>query len=181
MPRPNRRPASARLTPAQAREIFAYNVRLFDRFVRRVRRLPWRAVRRRREIGHQSIFQTLVHVLNVHEVWVGYILPGRSSDAELERLFADPTRRPKDWRAFRVYEARVWRLVHDYLARVTPSEMRRPVKVFWMPGRYVVSDGLLQATFEQAQHLGEIIAALWQDDIEPPPMTWIEVANARRG
>ena len=49
-----------------------------------------------------------------------------------------------------------------------------------MPGRYVVSDGLLQTTFEQAHHLGEIIAALWQDDIEPPPMTWIEVANVRR-
>ncbi len=180
MPRPKRRPASGLLAPAQAREIFAYNIRLFDRFVRRVRRLPWRTVRRRREIGHQSLFQTLVHVLNVHEVWVGYVLPGRSSDPELERLFADPVRRPKDWRGFRTYEARVWGLVNDYLAHVTPSEMRRPVKVFWMPGRYVVSDGLLQTTFEQAHHLGEIIAALWQDDIEPPPMTWIEVANVRR-
>ena len=174
------RPASILVTPAQARWIFRYNIRVFDRFVRRVRRLPWRSVRRRREIGHQSLFDTLVHILNVHEVWIGYILQGRDSDAELEALFQDASRHPTDWSGFRAYERRVWSGVEGYLARLTPREMARPVHAFWMPGKYVVSDALLQSTFEQAHHLGEIIGVLWQDDVKPPEMTWIPVTRTAR-
>lgn len=165
----------AALDPEQARRLFRYNRRVFERFVRRIRRLPWREVQRQREIGHQSYFATLVHILNVHEVWLGYILTGRSSDAELQRLFDDAARRPKDWRAFARYARRVWALEADYLDPVTSRALRRPVHVFWMPGRYVASDGLLQVSFEQAHHLGELIGALWQQEIAPPEMTWIRV------
>jgi uncharacterized damage-inducible protein DinB len=175
------RPGGARrgefLTPSQARRLFAYNERVFERFVRRVRRLPWRQVRRRREIGHQSLFDTLVHILNVHEVWIGYILQRRSGDSELEALFGDTSRRPKDWRGFRTYDRRVWATVRDFLARLSGRDMSRPVRAPWMPGRYVVSDGLWQTSFEQAHHLGEIIGALWQDDLESPAMTWIEIGR----
>jgi uncharacterized damage-inducible protein DinB len=181
------RPTSAAgelLRPSQARRLFAYNERVFDRYVRAVRRLPWREATRQREIGHQSLFGTLVHILNVHEVWIGYILPGRSSDPELEKLFADPARKPRDWKGFARYRRRVRELVDSYLERLTPRELARPVHVFWMPGRYVASDALLQTTFEQAHHLGEIIGALWQQDLKPPEMTWIRVGSGaprRRG
>jgi hypothetical protein len=47
-----------------------------------------------------------------------------------------------------------------------------------MPGRYTVADALLQATIEEAHHLGEVIGALWQEDLSSPAMTWIDV---RRG
>jgi len=172
------RPAPV-LSPAQARELLEYDARVFRRFVRRVRRLPLRAARRHREIGHQSLFDTLVHILNVHEVWFGYIALGRASDPELEALFADRRRRPRDWRGFGRYDRRVWATVDAFRRRLTAREMTRPIHVFWMPGRYVVSDAVLQATFEQAHHLGEIIGALWQDDIEPPEMTWIRLARGR--
>ncbi|MCW6168111.1 MAG: hypothetical protein LVQ64_06735 [Thermoplasmatales archaeon] len=147
---PGRR--GAVLTPAQARAIYAYNERLFERYVRRIRHLPERAVHRREEIGHRTLFGTLVHILNVHEVWVGYIVQGRTSNPQLETLFSDPTRQPKDWAGFRSYDRRVWRTV-----------------------RYIAADGLLQATFEQAHHLGEIIGVMWQHDLAPPEMTWIRV------
>jgi uncharacterized damage-inducible protein DinB len=168
------------LTPAQARRLFAYNRAVFDRFVRRLRAAPLRTVRRRREIGHQSLFDTLVHILNVQEVWIGYILAGRGSEPELERLFADPTRHPKDWAGFSRYRRRVRALVDRFLASVTATDLPREVRVFWMPGRYTASDGLLQVSFEEAHHLGEIIGAMWQDDREPPEMTWIGVGRARR-
>jgi uncharacterized damage-inducible protein DinB len=168
---------SARLTPAQARRLFAYNERVFHRFVRRVRKLPWRSARRRRETGHQTLFDTLVHILNVHEVWLAYIVRGRTSDPELEALFAERGRHPRDWAGFRTYDRKVWGLVEAYLRHLTPRELAKPVRVFWMPGTYVVSDALLQVTFEQAHHLGEIIGALWQDDVEPPEMTWIRVSQ----
>jgi uncharacterized damage-inducible protein DinB len=167
--------ASIRLTPADARTLSAYNREVFDRFARKVRRLPKKAAFRRRGIGHESLFDTLVHVLNVHECWI-FIADGRVG--ELDALFQDPSRHPKDWAGFNVYARKVWAGVDAYLARATPKRLSRRVRTWWMPGVYTARDGLMQATFEQAHHLGEIIGALWQDDRPSPPMTWIEVGRA---
>lgn len=168
-----------KLTPTDARALVEYNRAVFDRFARRLRRLPLRKVRRRRGIGHESLFETLVHILNVQEVWLVYIVRGRNSDAELDALFRDPTRHPTDWAGFAAYAARVWAGVDATLRQLTPRGLGRPVSVFWMPGRYTVRDAILQTTIEEAHHLGEIIGALWQDDLTPPEMTWLGVRRAR--
>jgi uncharacterized damage-inducible protein DinB len=168
------------LSPAQARRLIAYNHRVFDRYVRRVRALSWREATRKRGIGHESYFATLVHILNVQEVWIGYILRGRDQDADLEPLFADRSRHPTDWAGFQRYRRHVRAMIDDYLAHATARDLARPVKAFWMPGTYVASDGLFQATFEEAHHLGEIIGAFWAQDREPPEMTWIRVGSAPR-
>jgi uncharacterized damage-inducible protein DinB len=174
------RPISRRdelLTPAQARRLFAYNRSVFDRHVQFVQHRSLREARKEREIGHQSYFDTLVHILNVHEVWIGYILQHRDTDPELEKLFGDASRHPTDWKGFRSYEHRVWNLIDRYLARLTSRELARPVHAFWMPGGYTVSDALWQTTFEEAHHIGEIIGALWQQDREGPDMTWIDIGR----
>ncbi len=173
--------AGEALSPVQARALFDYNRYVFERYVRRIRRLPWEEAIRERETGHQSLFQTLVHILNVHEVWIGYIIQGKSSDPELEKLFQDPLRKPGDWKGFSAYNRRVWNSIGEFMQGMAPRDMSRTVHAFWMPGKYTVSDGLMQTTFEQAHHLGEIIGALWQQDIEPPSMTWIEIQRAVKG
>lgn len=166
------------MTPAQARRLFTYNQRLFERYARFARRLPWEDAIRNRETGHQSLFATLVHILQVHEVWICYIMQHRDTDEELEKLFEDPARKPKDWEQFQRYQRRVWKGVNRFLAGLTPRAMSRTVHAFWMPGKYVLSDGLMQTTFEQAHHIGEFIGALWQQDVKPPDMTWIEIGRS---
>jgi uncharacterized damage-inducible protein DinB len=158
--------------------LVAYDRAVFDRYARRIRRLPWRTASRKRGIGHESLFDTLVHILNVREAWFAYIIRGRNSDAELSTLFKDARRHPRDWKGFDPYARRVWAEVDTTVAGMTAAKAARPVSVFWMAGTYTVRDAFLQASFEQAHHLGEIIGALWQDDIKPPDMTWIDV---RRG
>ena len=164
-----------RVLRGDARAIYEYNRAVFERFVRRVRRLPGKGASRRRGIGHESLFQTLVHVLNVQEVWLVYIVRGRNSDREIEALFHDARRKPRTWKEFDAYAQRVWTEVEATVEGLTPRALGRPAHIFWMPGRYTVRDGFLQATIQQAHHLGEIIGALWQDDIQPPDMTWIDV------
>jgi uncharacterized damage-inducible protein DinB len=161
--------------PEDARAIVGYNRAVFERFARKVRRLPKRAAMRKRGIGHESLFQTLVHILQVQEVWLVYIVRGRNSDAELEALFQDATRRPSTWKEFDLYADRVWAGIGQTTRGLTDRKLGKTVRAFWMPGRYTVRDGYLQATLEQAHHLGEIIGALWQDDRRPPDMTWIDV------
>jgi len=166
------------LSHQDARAILEYNRAVFDRFVRRVRRLPRKGAFRRRGIGHESLFDTLVHILNVTEVWLVYIVRGRNSDRELGALFDDPRRHPQDWKGFEAYAERVWAGVEETVRGLTPRALGRSVKASWMPGRYTVRDALWQTTLEEAHHLGEIIGALWQDDRKPPDMTWIDVRRA---
>jgi uncharacterized damage-inducible protein DinB len=171
-------PLKLRFSPRDARSLVEYNRALFERFARRVRRLPGRAATKARGLGHESLFATLVHILNVHEVWLAYIVRGRTSDAELEGLFGDTRRHPKSWAGFDAYAKRVWTEVGATAATWTERSLGRSVKAFWMPGRYTVRDAVLQATLEEAHHVGEIIGALWQENIEPPDMTWIQVRHA---
>lgn len=156
-----------------ARRIIAYNEAVFARYARAARRLPWRVAVRNQDIGHLSIFRTLVHILNVHEVWMLYIVQGRGR--ELDDLFRQSYRHPADWAGFRPYSDGVWEGLRSFAAQLTVRELSRPVKAPWMPGKYCVGDAVLQTTFEQAHHLGEIIGVLWQRNEEPPPMTWIDV------
>ena len=167
-----------RLGLEDLRSLVEYDRAIFDRFSRRVRRLPWKAASRKRGIGHESLFDTLVHVLNVREVWFAYIIRGRNSDRELDELFRNPSRHPHDWKGFDAYARGVWAEVDATVDGLTPAKAARRVSAFWMAGQYTVRDAFLQASFEQAHHLGEIIGALWQDDVAPPDMTWIDV---RRG
>ncbi len=165
-----------RLSPDDARAILAYDRAVFDRYARRIRRLPWRQASRRRGIGHESLFDTLVHVLNVHEVWLVYLVRGRNR--ELARLFRDPSRHPTDWAGFATYARRVWAEVDRTAATFTPPSLGRSCRAPWMPGRHTVRDAVLQVTLEEAHHLGEVIGALWQDDVRPPEMTWMDVGRA---
>ena len=168
------------LTPSDVRAIFDYNRAVFERFVLRVRRLPGREATRKRGIGHESLFETLVHILHVHEVWQVYIVRGRTTDPELEALFQDPVRHPKNWKEFDVYSRRVWSGIDETLRHLDRRTLGRRAEAFWMPGKYTVRDAVLQSTFEQAHHLGEVIGALWQDDRKPPDMTWIDVRREPR-
>lgn len=175
-------PPALRFGPGDARAVLDYDRVVFERYVRRVARLPARGAFRRREIGHQTFFDTLVHVLNVHEVWLVYLARGRGR--ELDTLFADTSRHPSDWAGFRRYAARVWSGVEATGRDLSGRELGRRLRAPWMPGVYTVRDAILQTTLEQAHHLGEIIGALWQRDLVPPEMTWIdtrrESAGARR-
>jgi uncharacterized damage-inducible protein DinB len=164
-----------KLGPDDLRALVAYDREVFGRFARRVRRLPSKAQHRPRGIGHENLFDTLVHALNAREVWLVYIVRGRNSDTELGALFHDESRHPRDWKEFDAYARRVWDGVDATLRSLTPAMLGRRVSAFWMKGRYTVRDAFFQASYEEAHHLGEIIGALWQDDVRPPDMTWIDV------
>ncbi len=158
-----------------ARRILVYDRAVFERFERRIRRLPKRGAFEDRGIGHLSYFATLVHVLNVHEAWLVYVVPGRT--AEFVRTHAEPRRHPSDWAGFRRYSSEVWQGLERFAEQATDRSLARRVQAPWMPGRYTVGDAVLQTSFEEAHHLGELIGALWQQDRRSPDMTWIDVGR----
>jgi uncharacterized damage-inducible protein DinB len=169
------------LDVAGARRLFAYNEAVSEGYLRGLERLGWPAATRNRGSGHLSLKNTLVHILQVHDIWINYVFPGR-----LEFWRKEGVRDPdtlKEWAEVRAFHRRVWEGVHRYLSRLTRRELRRHVRAPWMPGTYTVSDALLQTSLEQAHHVGEMIAIYWQMDLEPPTMMWIPIGNRlkRRG
>lgn len=153
-----------------AQRLVAYNRTVFEKFERAVARRGWKEASANREIGHLSLKNTLVHILNVHEAWLIAVAQGRWE------IFDAPGRQPDEVRSLadlRRYRARVWEGVDRLMATLTPAQLRSRVKAPWMPGEYTLEDAVYQVSFEQAHHLGEIIGALWQADWRPPEMTWI--------
>jgi hypothetical protein len=59
------------------------------------------------------------------------------------------------------------------MAGLTGRRLRQRIKVPWFTGRYTLEDAFFQTSFEQAHHLGKIIAVYWQMDKAPPQMMWI--------
>ncbi len=151
------------------RELFAYNRAVLERYLRSLERLPDAIVNRDRGVGHGSIRRTFLHVLAVHDAWINYVLRGRLRELADRKDPRGIRSRPK----IREYFNQVWVGIDAFLAGLSDRGLRRFVRAPWMPGKYSVRDALFQTTFEQAHHLGELIALYWQMDRPPPEMVWI--------
>ncbi len=159
------------------RRTLDYDRTVFARYERAVARLGWKEAAADHGTGHGSLKNTLVHILNVREAWLVAIAQDRWE------VFEEPGRQPNDvhsWAEFRKYRDRTRRGVDALMARLTEADLGRRVKAPWMPGTYTLEDAFYQSSYEQAHHLGEIIAVFWQADRRPPKMTWIENVPARR-
>jgi uncharacterized damage-inducible protein DinB len=163
-------------TDAMSR-LVEYDRKAFEAFQRGIRRGGWAEAVKEREIGHHSFKDTLVHILNVHEVWLVVAAQGRDD------VFEDPRRRKsnvKSWGDLTRYRNRVWAGVDDLMSGLTDAKLNRRVAVPWFKGHYTLEDAVFQTSFEQAHHLGEIIGAYWQMGRAPPQMMWIPTMTGIR-
>jgi uncharacterized damage-inducible protein DinB len=63
----------------------------------------------------------------------------------------------------------------QYFRKLDVTELSRRVKLATAAGQtfdLAVEECLFQSFTEQIYHLGELIALMWQDNIEPPKMQW---------
>lgn len=68
-----------------------------------------------------------------------------------------------------------------FLQTLTDKDLDRGIQPEWKERPHPLRNALLQVTFEQAHHLGELIALSWQQDMEPPEMIWIDVNLLMKG
>lgn len=164
------------LDPEAARSLLDYDRRVWVRYARSVRNRGWREAVREREIGHHSLKNTLVHILNVREAWLVAVDQGRWEVFDQEGRQPDAI---SSWAALEQYRTRIDAAISPWIAQLTPARLRERVRAPWMPGKYTVADSFHQLHLEQAHHLGEIIAVYWQNDWKPPEMTWIQLTSQR--
>lgn len=152
------------------RRIFAYNRQVLETYCRRLERLPWAIDSKDREVTWHSMAGVFDHVVGVYDGWMNYVVQGKRADESAPDRSWNSLTSMKEVRA---YLEATWAGVDRLLSGLADASLRRKVKAPWQPKACPLGDALIQVTLEQAHHLGEIIAMLWQEDIEPPGMTWL--------
>jgi uncharacterized damage-inducible protein DinB len=148
-----------------------YSHVLRNRYLEQLATLTWEEVVKSRGASFDSSRNILLHTLDAEDRMVNYVIPGRVKDWV--------SRSPDDFRDIASVRKRVKEVeskTNVYVAKMTPAELERKVEYLrpGMPPLAVrVEDILIHVALENVHHFGELIALLWQIDVEPPHMGWI--------
>ncbi len=163
---------------ADFRSIYEYNWRVLRDFCEGLAKLPQDALLKNREATYHSMKNVFFHILTVHDGWLNVTAQGGSADPKVYNGDLDAVR---TMAALRRYMDKIIAKERAFLASLKDKDLDRPVQPEWKKRPHPLRDALMQVTLEQAHHLGELIALFWQQDIEPPEMTWIDVRLAIKG
>ena len=162
-------------------ELFEYNRMVRSSYLDTVARLPWEEVVKNREASFHSIRNIFLHTLDVEERLIHYLIRDRIQEwvrrnfDEFDSISAIKSRMMRtDEETARIIAS----LSSDDLTRIVVFPRRERPSV-----QMTVEDVLIQNLTEQLHHRGELIALLWQMNIEPPEMQWtwyVEEANLGR-
>lgn len=154
-----------------AKILFEYSQAVRDRYLEQLAKLPWDGVVKSRGGSFDSLRDIFLHTVDAEDRLVNYVIPGRTEDWV--------PRRPDEFRDMDSIRKRVKEVeskAKAYVAKLKPAELDRKVE---MPRRGLpsisvrVEDVLVHSALENIHHFGELIALLWQIDVEPPHMGWI--------
>ena len=113
----------------------------------------------------------LLHMIDNEDWIVNWVIHGRGQEYKREKEFVDYT----DMGQIISHLDDVENKTRKYLADASEVELKRRINFVLRSGKVFdlsVEEALFQSFTEQLYHLGEIIALLWQDNIEPPQMQW---------
>jgi len=151
------------------RELHQYSSTVRRAFLEKLASLPWEVVTQDRGASFGSMKDVMLHMIDNEDMIVsGQVLkvPGYKRAREWEDY--------RDMQMIREHLDEVERRTDAYLEKADEKELGRRVNLTVRSGTFDLSveECLMQSFTEQLYHMGELIAILWQDDIEPPKMAW---------
>lgn len=154
-----------------AKSLFEYSQALRNRYLEQIAKLPWEEIVKSRGASFDSIRNIFLHTVDAEDRLVNYVIFGRIK----EWIQRNPDEF-RDINSIRKHAKEVESKAEAYVSKVAPSELERKVEMprSGMPTVTVrVEDILVHAALENIHHFGELIALLWQINVEPPHMGWI--------
>jgi len=112
----------------------------------------------------------ILHMIDNEDWMVNWIIQGRSKDY-VRRKWEEYTSMSMVLEHLEEVEEKSGK----YFAKLDDLELKRRVKLTTSAGQtfdLAVEECLFQSFTEQIYHLGELIALLWQENVEPPKMQW---------
>ena len=147
---------------------FASSVR--RKFAIKLGELPWGEVEKNREASFYSMKNILLHTIDNEDWMVNWVIQSRQQEY-VRRKWDEYTDMKMVLNHLNDVEERSRR----YYAELNEGELSRKVNLTTAAGQVFtlsVEECLLQSFTEQLYHLGELIALMWQLNIEPPTMQW---------
>jgi len=151
-------------------ELHQYSSRVRKKFANKLTELPWSEVEKNREASFYSMKNILLHVIDNEDWMVNWVIPGKLEDY-VRRKSEEYTSMQMMLDHLEAVEGKSRR----YFAKLDDAELGRSVKLTTSAKQtfnLTVEECLFQSFTEQLYHVGELIALLWQDNIEPPKMQW---------
>jgi uncharacterized damage-inducible protein DinB len=151
-------------------ELYQYSSRVRRNFANKLAEIPWIEVEKNREASFHSMKGILVHMIAVEDWMVNGVIHNKSKEY--------PRRKPDEFASMKMildYLKEVEERSRHYFEKLNADEIARRVKLVTLAGQtfdLAVEECLFQSFTEQLYHIGELIALMWQENIEPPRMQW---------
>jgi uncharacterized damage-inducible protein DinB len=154
-----------------SKSLFEYSQALRNRYLEQLAKLPWEEVVKSRGGSFDSLRDILLHTVDAEDRLINYVILGRTENWS--------SRSPDEFHDMNSISKRAREAESEtkaYVTKLSPSELETKVEMprRGMPSISVrVEDVLVHVALENIHHFGELIALLWQIDVEPPHMGWI--------
>lgn len=153
-----------------ARELYSYSSAVRAKFLETLRGMPWEEVTRNREASFNSIRNVFVHMIEVEDWMVNWVIAEKTESYPWDKFDRYDT-----IGKLGEYLEQVETKTRRFLDQSDQEQLSREVTLRLRSGdTFVLSaeECVLQAFTEQLYHMGELIALFWQQEIRPPRMQW---------
>jgi uncharacterized damage-inducible protein DinB len=152
-------------------EMFQYSSAVRAKFATRLAELPKEMVEKNREASFYSMKNILLHMIDNEDWIVNYALFEKTKEYKRRKWEEYP-----DMESVLQHLHVVEGKTREYLDHATEGDFKRKIK-FELPSGKIfenlsVEECLFQSFTEQLYHIGELIALMWQENLEPPTMQW---------
>jgi len=151
-------------------ELYEYSSGVRRSFAEKLAHVPLEMVVKNREASFYSMKNILLHIIDNEDWIVNWVIPGRSQ-AYVRRKWETYT----DMAAVLDHLNEIEQKTRTYLKGLSEGDFGKRVTFVLASGQTFdlsVEECLFQSFTEQLYHLGELIALLWQENVEPPRMQW---------
>jgi uncharacterized damage-inducible protein DinB len=152
------------------RELYQYSSSVRRRFLEKLETMPWESVTKNREASYYTMKDIMLHIIDNEDMIVNWQILGRGAQYKRARDWSEYD----DMQMIRNHLDEVEKKTREYLNQIDDHQLRKRVNFTVRSGTFDLSveECLIQSFTEQLYHMGELIALLWQDDIEPPRTQW---------
>ena len=150
------------------RELLNYNEEVRHRYFETFTKLPWEEFTKNREASFHSLRNIFLHTLNAVDYWLSFL---QHQDFKLHKKFDEY----KTLQEIEAYMEHVEKRLSNYLDSLSSAKLKETYTATGDDGKPIevtAEDVLIHVFEEEVHHRGELIALLWQMNIEPPMMSW---------
>jgi len=150
------------------KELLEYNKQVRQRYLQALASIPWEELIRNREASFNSIRNIFIHTLKAIDHWLDVLLNEQNYKAKQYEEY-------KSLEEICEYKDHVEGRMQNYLDNSLSGALFKKYVVRNDLGKeeeVTAEDILIHLFEEEVHHRGELIALLWQMNIEPPLMGW---------